>query len=326
MELCLVVLGCLAMAYILLSVFLLWNPHILHQKKLLEFSSRNIAHRGGSGEKLENTMEAFTHAVEVGADMLELDCHMTKDGHVVVSHDGNLLRQTGEDVSIYTLDLQDLPLYKEKLEVTFNIGHYSTGEDKKFVLLEDIFKAFPKIPINIEVKENNDKLIDRVAFLVRWYGREAITVWATIDDHLMSKCRKQNSDMPYIFTIRRGLLLLVLFYTGLLPFIPLRENLLQFYLPRIFNRKYTPEMNILKNKFVVFLVEMVLMRKALLTHLVKRGIQVHLFVCNEDSDIQAAFAVGATGVMSDYPTLLSDWLKEHPDVPSIPVTKTKKSS
>lgn len=34
----------------------------------------------------------------------------------------------------------------------------------------------------------------------------------------------------------RGLLLLLLFYTGLLPFVPLGESLLQFYLPHIFNR------------------------------------------------------------------------------------------
>lgn len=42
--------------------------------------------------------------------------------------------------------------------------------------------------------------------------------------------------MPYSFTMGRGLLLLLLFYTGLLPFVPLGESLLQFYLPHIFNR------------------------------------------------------------------------------------------
>lgn len=42
--------------------------------------------------------------------------------------------------------------------------------------------------------------------------------------------------MPYMFTVKRGLLLLLLFYTGLLPFVPLGESLLQFYLPRIINR------------------------------------------------------------------------------------------
>ena len=38
--------------------------------------------------------------------MLELDCHLTHDGHVVVSHDENLLRQTGHDVAISSLKLQ----------------------------------------------------------------------------------------------------------------------------------------------------------------------------------------------------------------------------
>lgn len=42
--------------------------------------------------------------------------------------------------------------------------------------------------------------------------------------------------MPYSFTMGRGVLLLLLFYTGLLPFVPLGESLLQFYLPHIFNR------------------------------------------------------------------------------------------
>lgn len=47
-----------------------------------------------------------TSAVECGSEMLELDCHMTLDGHVVVSHDENLLRQTGHDVNISSLKLQ----------------------------------------------------------------------------------------------------------------------------------------------------------------------------------------------------------------------------
>lgn len=45
-------------------------------------------------------------AVECGSEMLELDCHMTLDGHVVVSHDENLLRQTGHDVNVSSLKLQ----------------------------------------------------------------------------------------------------------------------------------------------------------------------------------------------------------------------------
>ncbi|KAG9267396.1 glycerophosphodiester phosphodiesterase domain-containing protein 1 isoform X1 [Astyanax mexicanus] len=298
------------------SLYLLKNPLILHKKKKLDFYSRHISHRGGAGEKIENTMEAFTHAEEVGSQMLELDCHLTQDGYVMVSHDKNLKRQTGLDVAISSLKLKDLPLYKDHLEVTFNVGHYSTGKDRKMALLEDVFKKFPKMPINIEVKENKDELIEKVASLVKKYKRESITVWATDDSVIMAKCKKQCPSMPYSFTMGRIFLLLVLFYTGLLPFVPLEESLLQFYLPSVINRKYIPEESILKNRFVVSLIEKLTMRKSLFDHLVKRGMQVQLFVCNEESDMDAAFSVGATGVMSDYPALLSEYLRNHPLPPS----------
>lgn len=56
---------------------------------------------------LQNLCYMSAHsAVEHGTEMLELDCHFTKDGHVVVSHDENLLRQTGHDVTVSSLDLK----------------------------------------------------------------------------------------------------------------------------------------------------------------------------------------------------------------------------
>ncbi|KAF1379323.1 hypothetical protein PFLUV_G00174890 [Perca fluviatilis] len=294
--------------YTLTSVYLLKNPHILHRRKRTAFYCTHISHRGGCGERIESTMDAFTNAVEQGTQMLEMDCHLTRDGHVVVSHDENLLRQTGHDVTVSSLNLQDLPLYKERLEVTFYAGRYSSGPDRKFSLLEDVFRKFPKLPVSVEIKENNKQLMEKVSDLVRCYNREEITVWASVDSAIMMECRRTNDSMPYSFTMNRGLLLLLLFYSGLLPFVPLGESLLQFYLPRVINRTYIPEEGILRNKLVISLLEKVTMRKSLFKHLVARGIQVHLFVCNEDEDIKAAFEVGATGVMSDYPALLSSYL------------------
>uniref|UniRef100_A0A8C6KC95 Glycerophosphodiester phosphodiesterase domain containing 3a n=1 Tax=Nothobranchius furzeri TaxID=105023 RepID=A0A8C6KC95_NOTFU len=110
--------------YTCISQYLLRNPQVLHKKKRTAFWAKHISHRGGSGERIESTMEAFTHAVEMGTDMLEMDCHLTKDGHVVVSHDENLLRQMGCDVTISSLKLEDLPLYKEQLEVAFYAGWF----------------------------------------------------------------------------------------------------------------------------------------------------------------------------------------------------------
>jgi len=46
-----------------------------------------IAHRGASGEAPENTMDAFKLAWKLGADGIEGDFHLTRDGHIVAIHD-----------------------------------------------------------------------------------------------------------------------------------------------------------------------------------------------------------------------------------------------
>ena len=50
------------------------------------------AHRGASGYAPENTMAAFEKAVEMGADGIELDVQLTKDGELVVIHDETIDR------------------------------------------------------------------------------------------------------------------------------------------------------------------------------------------------------------------------------------------
>jgi glycerophosphoryl diester phosphodiesterase len=53
-----------------------------------------IAHRGASQYAPENTLRAFAAAIELGADMIELDVHLTADGVPVVIHDASLERLT----------------------------------------------------------------------------------------------------------------------------------------------------------------------------------------------------------------------------------------
>ena len=62
------------------------------------------AHRGASSVYPENTLRAFSGAVELGADWIELDVQQTRDGQIIVMHDTNLARTTGLRQDIWQTD------------------------------------------------------------------------------------------------------------------------------------------------------------------------------------------------------------------------------
>lgn len=303
--------------YVLTSMLLLKYPTILHKKKKLKFTCHHISHRGGAGEGYENTMYAFKRAVAVGTEMLELDCQLTKDGQVVVSHDQNLLRCTGTDKNISELSYKELPLLKPRLPIDFDPDMEYIGtnkeEERKFALLKEVFETFPNMPINIDIKINDDQLIMKVSDLIKEYNREDYTVWGNFSDEITQKCYKINPNVNLLFSMRRVTLLIFLLYTGLLPFVTLKETHLEIFLPSIYLRhRAVPSPKFLPlTKMIVRAINVLLMRPCLFNHLKARGIHVYFWVLNKDEDFKRAFDLGATGVMTDYPTKLKVFLTKH---------------
>jgi len=67
-----------------------------------------IAHRGASGHEPENTLAAFKKAIELGADMIELDIHCCKTGELIVMHDETVNRTTNGQGKISKKTLEEI--------------------------------------------------------------------------------------------------------------------------------------------------------------------------------------------------------------------------
>jgi glycerophosphoryl diester phosphodiesterase len=87
-----------------------------------------VGHRGAKAYETENTIESFRKAIELGANAIEFDLQQTFDNMLVVSHDDNLKRVFGQDISIAGSLLRDLkaltgekiPTFQEALEFINN--------------------------------------------------------------------------------------------------------------------------------------------------------------------------------------------------------------
>ncbi len=110
---------------------------------MLRASPIIYAHRGASAELPENTIAAFERALELGADAIETDAHMTRDGRIVLSHDPHRIpQQTLEQVRAWKADVPTLDEVLERFPgVVFNVDAKQTEPDMIPALLRVIRAA-----------------------------------------------------------------------------------------------------------------------------------------------------------------------------------------
>ena len=164
----------LLLCYASLSGVLLAYPQLLSplrpKKAEVAFPVRYGAHRGGGGERPENTLAAFDHAVECGCTLLELDVHLTRDGQVVVFHDASTARTTGRSMLVTDTNFDDLPLALSRLPapppfsppgsmMTYHIDAPQGSAEHRHAygapLLRTVLQRYTQSVVNIDMKSHS---------------------------------------------------------------------------------------------------------------------------------------------------------------------------
>jgi len=111
-----------------------------------------IGHRGASGYEPENTLIAFQKAIDLKADGIELDVHLSSDGELVVIHDETIDRTANGKGVVNKLSLQELKAFR--LESFARTGE-AINNSQEIPTLKEVFDLVNRnCFINVELKGN----------------------------------------------------------------------------------------------------------------------------------------------------------------------------
>ncbi|HYY25294.1 MAG TPA: glycerophosphodiester phosphodiesterase family protein [Candidatus Udaeobacter sp.] len=227
-----------------------------------------VAHRGASGHFPENTRLAFEKAIEARADMIELDCQLSRDGHVVVFHDERLNRTARARGKISEKTLEQL----KKLDV----GRWrkKAFQGERILTIEEVLqfvagnidlcieiKHFPQSPHGIELK---------LLFILSHYDCLDRTIISSFNYHCLDRVRELAPESR----------------VGVLFGADSKED--PFAAARRLN---ATSIHIQKD----------LATREFVDQAWEDGLDVHVWTVNEVRDMEKFASLGVQGIVSDYP-------------------------
>lgn len=129
------------------------------------------AHRGAATELPENTLPAFVRALELGADAIETDAHLTRDGHVVLSHDESGGRMAGVMRAIADCTLQEVQSWDVGARFVDARGRARRGF--RMPTFAEVLRELPStVVLNVDAKPRSDAMVDALVGLIRRFGAQ----------------------------------------------------------------------------------------------------------------------------------------------------------
>ncbi|MGE5251821.1 MAG: glycerophosphodiester phosphodiesterase [Bacteroidota bacterium] len=156
-----------------------------------------IAHQGGGDLWPGDTMYAFEHAVALGADVLEMDAHITQDGQIVLMHDERVDRTTDGTGLIEDLTLDQLL----KLDAAYDFSPDNgqtfpfRGQGIRVPTLDELFKKFPQMRYIVEIKLTRNPIDKPLCELIRRRGMQDRVLVASFHDEAMAAFRESCPEV-----------------------------------------------------------------------------------------------------------------------------------
>jgi glycerophosphoryl diester phosphodiesterase len=149
----------------------------------------NIAHGGGQGHAPPNTLEALQLADSMGADVLEIDLQITKDGVLVLHHDDTLDRITDMKGPIADKTWAELQKADSGYHTVID-GQSFRGKGIKIARLEQAFTRFPSRRWVIEIKNDTQAASNRLCALISQFNETNRVIVASFHGGAMKTFRK----------------------------------------------------------------------------------------------------------------------------------------
>lgn len=258
------------------------RPYTTHERPLF------FAHRGGSALAPENTLAAYENGMSLGADVLELDIHYTRDGEIVVFHDDNLERTTNGSGPVAALTLDEVRRLDAGYRFTPDGGATFPWRDKGATIptLREVFERFPGVRINIDIKQESEEGDRAFVRLLRDNGWDDRTMVGCFDDIPLARFRALSEGRVATSassTEARNFLVRVLFRTA------------RWLRPR-YDALQVPETH--------RGIRVVSPTSIRLAH--ERGLDIHVWTVDNRADMERLLDWGVDGLMTDRPDILAE--------------------
>jgi len=250
----------------------------------------NIAHRGASGDYPENTLKAFSRAVEKGAHILELDIWLTEDFHPAVIHDRTVDRTTDGQGFVSSFTREEIQKLDAGYRFSTSEGDYPfRGKGLKIPMLDEVLEQFPDTPVMIEIKRPGIASAEIVARVIEEADAENRVFVGTMNSHTIEQFRRIMPEVPTAASWKEIRRFFYAAHVGL-------AWLMNWQFEGLF---VPPQLN----RFPILTAPFLAGARA-------GGYPIFLWTINEPDRMERFLEAGVHGIITDFPGILSNILNE----------------